>query len=191
MAELGLHGCFSPGGVWIGYIRPGLEDVLLIDAAPVTGSLVSSTLFGCRDMYCTAWYGLCLACWMSIVSPSDHRALDGASVVEDRAGITFGVELYVPWDAPEAVVDISSAGVVPLRHIPDVIGLDGRREGAAESRVLQNKDACSVGVLVSKLSCRRSEFSRRCGSGHGRCAGITCFPSGVVDVDSAVAAGGH
>ena len=35
----------------------------------------------------------------------------------------------------EAVVDISSAGVVPLRHIPDVIGLVGRREGAAESRV--------------------------------------------------------
>ena len=33
--------------------------------------------------------------------------------------------------------DISSAGVVPLRHIPDVIVLVGRREGAAESRVLQ------------------------------------------------------
>ena len=52
----------------------------------------------------------------------------------------FGVELYVPWDAPEAVVDISSEGVVPLRHIPDVIGLVGRREGAAESRVLQGRD---------------------------------------------------
>ena len=48
----------------------------------------------------------------------------------------FGVELYVPWDAPESVVDISSEGVVPLRNIPDVIGLVSRREGAAESRVL-------------------------------------------------------
>ena len=50
-------------------------------------------------------------------------AMNGVAVVEDRAGITFGVELYVPWDVPEAVVDISSAGVIPLRHIPDVIGL--------------------------------------------------------------------
>ena len=33
-------------------------------------------------------------------------AMEGAALVENRAGITFGVELYVPWDAPEAVVDI-------------------------------------------------------------------------------------
>ena len=75
-------------------------------------------------------------------------AANGASVVDDRAGIMFGVELYVPWDAPEAVVDVSSAGVVPLRNVPDVIGLVGRREGAAESRVLQGRDARSVRVLV-------------------------------------------
>ena len=67
---------------------------------------------------------------------------------EDWAGITLGVELYVPWDAPEAVVDVSSVGVVPLRHIPDVIGLVGHIEGAAESRVLQGRDARSVRVLV-------------------------------------------
>ena len=64
------------------------------------------------------------------------------------ADVTFGVELYVPWDAPEAVVDVFSEGVVPLRSIPDVIGLVGRREGAAESRVLQGRDARSVRVLV-------------------------------------------
>ena len=74
------------------------------------------------------------------------------SVVDNRAGITFGVELYVPWDAPEAVVDISSDGVVPLRNVPDMIGLVGRRESAVESRVLQGRDACSVRVLV--LDCR-------------------------------------
>ena len=45
-------------------------------------------------------------------------------------------------------MDISSAGVVPLRHIPDVIGLVGHREGVAESRVLQGRDARSVRVLV-------------------------------------------
>ena len=47
---------FSPGGVWIGYIMPGLWDVSLIDATPVTGSLVSSALFDCLDLYCTAGF---------------------------------------------------------------------------------------------------------------------------------------
>ena len=75
-------------------------------------------------------------------------AADGAALADVRAGIMFGVELYVPWDSPEAVVDISSEGVVPLRNIPDVIGLVGRREGAAESRVLQGRDVRSVRVLV-------------------------------------------
>ena len=46
------------------------------------------------------------------------------------------------------VVDVSSEGVVPIRSILDVIGLVGRREGAAESRVLQGRDAPSVRVLV-------------------------------------------
>ena len=40
---------------------------------------------------------------------------NGASVVEDRAGITFGVEQYVPWDAPEAVVDIIFHRLVSYR----------------------------------------------------------------------------
>ena len=38
-------------------------------------------------------------------------------------------------------MDVSSVGVVPLRNVPDVIGLVGRREGAAENRVLQGRDA--------------------------------------------------
>ena len=151
----------SPGGIWIDYIRPGLEDGTLIDAAPVTGSLVSSTLFSCRDVFCTAGstsnWTFCSTDW---VLPAGYHVFlqwiaerwimdaSGFSVVDNRAGITFGVELYVPWDAPEAVVDVSSAGVVPLRNIPDVIGLVGRREGAVESRVLQGRDARSVRVLV-------------------------------------------
>ena len=52
----------------------------------------------------------------------------------NRAGITFGVELYVPWDAPEMVVDPSSASAVPLRNVPDVFGMIGRRDSATESR---------------------------------------------------------
>ena len=72
----------------------------------------------------------------------------GAAVVDGRAGITFGVELYVPWDVPEAVVDLQSEGIVDLVSIPDVIGLDGRRLGAAECRILQGRYVCSVRVLV-------------------------------------------
>ena len=68
-------------------------------------------------------------------------ATDGAAVVDGRAGITFGVELYIPWDAPEE-------GVVDLGSIPDVVGLTGRRPGAAECRVLQGRDVRSVRVLV-------------------------------------------
>ena len=45
---------FSPGGVWIGYIRAELWDRYSTDAAPVTGSLVFSALFGCLDVYCAA-----------------------------------------------------------------------------------------------------------------------------------------
>ena len=71
-------------------------------------------------------------------------ATDGAAVMDGRPGITFGVELYVPWNAPEAVVDLQSEGVVDLGSIPDVIGLAGRRLGAAECRVLQGR----VRVLV-------------------------------------------
>ena len=164
---------FSPGGVWIGYIWPGLCDESLIDAAPVTGSLVSSALFDCLDVYCTAGFtsywtfcstdfvllaGFELFLWR--VSKCRMMATNGAVLAEERTGITFGVELYIPWDAPEAVVDISSKGVVPLRNFPDVIGLVGRREGAAESRVLQGRD-------------------------------IRYLYSGIVDAESTMATGGH
>ena len=68
---------------------------------------------------------------------------DGFSVVDNRAGVTLGVELYVPCDAPEAVVD-----AVPLRSVPDVYGVVGRCDSATESRVLLGRDACCVRVLV-------------------------------------------
>ena len=77
------------------------------------------------------------------------------SLVDNRAGIMLGVELYIPWDAPEAVMDVSSAGVVPLCNVPDVIGLVGRRESAVESRVLQGRDARSVRVLVPDHGCKQ------------------------------------
>ena len=37
------------------------------------------------------------------------QTMDGAALVDDRSGVTFRAELCIPWDAPEAVVDIDSA----------------------------------------------------------------------------------
>ena len=37
-----------PGGVWIGFIRQALEDSKSIVFVPVTGSLISPTMFSCR-----------------------------------------------------------------------------------------------------------------------------------------------
>ena len=150
---------FSPGEVGIGYIRPGLWYDSLIDDAPVTGSLVYSALSDCLIVYCTAGFSsdwtfcstdLLAGFEFCIRRVGDCRkmAMDGAALAEVKAGITFGVELYVPWDALEVVVDISREGVVPLRNVPDVIGLVGRRAGAAECRVLQGRDIRSVRVLV-------------------------------------------
>ena len=73
---------------------------------------------------------------------------DGFSIVDNRACVTFGVELYVPWDAPEMAVDLSSTSTVPLRNVPDVFGMSGRRDSATESHILQGRDARSICVLV-------------------------------------------
>ena len=101
-------------------------------------------LFGGTDCVWLAGRGL----FFRPVSVDLIMAADGAAVVGGRAGITFGVELVVPWDAPEAVVDLQSEGVVDLGTIPDIIGLAGRRPGDAECRVLQGRDVRSVRVLV-------------------------------------------
>ena len=54
--------------------------------------------------------------------------MSGAALVDDRSGVMFDVELCIPWDAPEAVVDINSAEVVTLGSFPDKVGLFGRRK---------------------------------------------------------------
>ena len=69
----------------------------------------------------------------------------GFSIVDNRAGITFGVELYVPWDAPEMAIDLSAKGTVTLRSVPEVFGMSGRCDSATESRILQGRDARSAG----------------------------------------------
>ena len=124
-----------PGGIWIDFIRQALEDSQAIVAVPVTGSLVSPTLFSCRDAICTTRSSIYwIVCGTDWVLSAGYQVLlpkyvecwtmdaDGFSIVDNRAGVTFGVELYVP----EMAVDLSSASAVPLRNVPDVFGMVGR-----------------------------------------------------------------
>ena len=155
----------QPGGVWIDFIRRTLEDSQSIVAVPVTGSLVSPALFSCWDANYTDRSSIfCIVCGTDWVLPAGYQVLlleyaeceamdaDGFSIVDNRAGVTFGVELYVSWDAPEMAVDLSSIGTVPLRNVPDVFGMSGCRDSATESRILQVRDANSVRVRI--LDCR-------------------------------------
>ena len=50
------------------------------------------------------------------------QTMNGAALVDDRSGVTFNVELCIPWDAPEAVVDINSAELDSLGSFPDKVG---------------------------------------------------------------------
>ena len=162
-----------PGRIRIIFIRRARTGSSSLDAAPVTGSLVLSAPVYGLAVYCAAGFYSCLlfgcidCVWLAgcgfIFQPVRvdlSMATYGAAVVDGRAGITFGVELYVPWDAPEAVVDLQSEGVVDLGSIPDVIGLAGRQLGAAESRVLQGRDVRSEHALVPGFAGAGSEFSR-------------------------------
>ena len=144
-----------PGGIWIGFIRSTVKHRQSIVAVSVTGSLVSPTLFSRRDANCicrpSIFRANCDTDWsLPLLDHTEGGAMDadGFSMVDNRAGVTFGVELYVPWDAPEMVIDLSSTGTVPLRNVPDVFGMSGRRDSATESRILQGRDARSVRVLV-------------------------------------------
>ena len=146
-----------PGGVWIDFIRRNVEDSQSIVAVPVTGSLVSPTLFSCRDANCTYRSSIfCVNCDTDWILPAGYQVLllehaeggtmdaDGFSIVDNRAGVTFGVELYVPWDAPEMAIYLSLTGTVPLRNVPDVFGMSGRRDSVTESRIVPGRDARSV-----------------------------------------------
>ena len=67
---------------------------------------------------------------------SSAMAADSAAAMGGRAGNTFDVELAIPWDAPQAAVDLHSDILIDLDIVSDVIGLSDRRPEAAVSRIL-------------------------------------------------------
>ena len=108
--------------VWIEYIGDSFSRYQSSDAAPLTEL---------QDLYIFL-----------------HINSDGAALADDRSGITFTADLCVPWDAPEAVVDINSPDLVSLGPFPDKVGLFGRRKEAAVSRIMTGRDSRSVRFVV-------------------------------------------
>ena len=63
-------------------------------------------------------------------------AMGSDSPANGLSDVNFNVELQVPWNAPEACVNLDSDGVYELKTVPDVLGLHARRPGAAVVKVL-------------------------------------------------------
>ena len=160
-----MDGCavlfLSVNGIRIGYIRSTVCGRHSTAAAPVTGSLVFfdtfARLYGyCAAEYTSSWLFCGTVCdslcghglLISLVDLCLCKTMEGAALVDDHTDIIFDVELCIPWDAPESIVDIYSVGVVPLGSVPDVVGLFGRRPNAAASRILQGRDSRSIRFLV-------------------------------------------
>ena len=76
------------------------------------------------------------------------QTMDGAALADDRSGVTFTAELCVPWDAPEAVIDINYTDLISLGSFPDKVGLFGRHKEAAVSRIMAGRDSRSVRFVV-------------------------------------------
>ena len=66
-----------------------------------------------------------------------------------RSGVTFDVTIDIPWNVPEAHIQLNSVGVFDLEtSIQDVFGLCDRCPDAAGIRVTQGRDDRTVRVLV-------------------------------------------
>ena len=60
----------------------------------------------------------------------------------------MNVASVLPWDAPEAAVNVSLAGVEIRQCLPDCMGLEGRTKDATRSHILQGRDPRTIRVLI-------------------------------------------
>ena len=125
-------------------------ELLLFDSWGLSRFMCCSARSAWSWTFCnTLWNNICVEELTRRCSDfSVCQTMSGAALVDDRSGVTFDVELCVPWDAPEAVVDIDSVEVVTLGSFPDKVGLFGRRKDAAVSRIMQGRDSGSIRFLV-------------------------------------------
>ena len=122
------------GDIRIEYIGDPVDRGQSTDAAPLTELLDFYTLLhiynNCAIGSASTWT-FCNTVWDNISSEELTRrcsdfsvcqTMNGPALVDDRSGVTFNAELCIPWDAPEAVVDIDWAKLVSLGSFPDKVG---------------------------------------------------------------------
>ena len=151
----------GPVGTDIGikYIGDSLCGYQSTDAAPLTGvhdTYVNLHIYSdCFARLCsTRIVYLTLINWSleevvqcGVIS-SLSQTMDGAALANDRSGITFTADLCVPWDAPEAVIEMNSPDLISLETIPDKVGLFGRQKEAAMSRIMSARDCRGVRFVI-------------------------------------------
>ena len=146
--------------IWIKYIGDSLWGYQSTDAAPLTGvhdtninlqidSDCFARLCSTRIVFLTVRINWSLeeVVQCGIISLLT-QTMDGAALANDRSGITFTADLCVPWDAPEAVIEMNSPDLISLETIPDKVGLFGRRKEAAMSRIMSARDCRGVRFVV-------------------------------------------
>ena len=146
--------------VWIGYIGDGFSQYQSPDAAPLTELQDLNTLLHIYSDCATGFYLIWTVSITVRISLGVEevtsccgelllcQTMDGVALADDRSGVTFTAELCVPWDAPEAVVDINSTDLISLGSFPDKVGLFGRRNEVAVSRIMAGCDSRSVRFVV-------------------------------------------
>ena len=124
------------------------EESHSLDIEPAAGSLLFAApvrRLAAEFCLCGVWYD---RVWWHL-RVTFVMAAGRDTPAGDRSGVTFDVMLEVPWNAPEAYVQLHSAGVFELKDtIPDVSGLCDRRPDAAKIRVTQGRDSRSVCTLI-------------------------------------------
>ena len=106
------------GDIRIEYIGDPVDRGQSTDAAPLTELLDFYTLLhiynNCATRCALIWT-FCGTVWDNTSSEEFTRhcgdfsvcqTMNGAALVDDWSGVTFSAELCIPWDAPEAVMDI-------------------------------------------------------------------------------------
>ena len=118
------------GDVRIGYIGDGFFQYQSSDAAPLTDLQDLNKLLHIYSDYTTGLYLIWTANITVRISLSVEevtsccgevllcQTMDGAASADDRPGVMFTAELCVPWDAPEAVVDVNSEELISLGSCP-------------------------------------------------------------------------
>ena len=128
------------------HIRRDPRVCQAVVAAPVTGSLVYISWLYLRKTAGTVFSpqkwtyggtdqikGTVFQVWLQIIEIGGN--MDAATSV-------------LPWDASEAVVDVSVAGVEIQNGLLDAMGLEGRTRHATRSRILRGRDPRSICVLI-------------------------------------------